>query len=62
MVNLDGCNGSCNTLVDPSGKICVPNKIKALNLNFLNMITRIKNIKKIYKTYLNVVLNATLMV
>ena len=26
MVNLDRCTESCNTLDDPSGRICVPNK------------------------------------
>ena len=24
MVNLDRCNGSCNTLANPSGRICAP--------------------------------------
>ena len=40
MVNLDRCNGSCNFLDDPSGRICVPNKADDINLNVFNMITR----------------------
>ena len=39
MVNLNRCNGSCNSLNDTSNKICVPNKIEDLNLNVFNMIT-----------------------
>ena len=40
IVNLDRCNGSCNFLDDPSGRICVPNKADDINLNVFNMITR----------------------
>ena len=32
MVNLDTCNVSCNTVDDPSARICVPNKTKNVNL------------------------------
>ena len=39
IVNLDRCNESCNTLDDPSGKICVPNKTD-VNLSGFKMITR----------------------
>ena len=31
LVSLNRCCGSCNTLDDPSGKICVPNKIEDEN-------------------------------
>ena len=37
MINLDRCNGSCNTLDDPSDKICVPNETENLNLRVLNI-------------------------
>ena len=33
MVNLDRCNGSFNTLDDPSGRICVANKAKYINID-----------------------------
>ena len=39
MASLDKCNGSCNTLDDPSCRICVPNKTKHVNLNVFNKIT-----------------------
>ena len=38
MVNLNIYNGSCNTLNDPSDRICVPNKIKGIELSVLNTI------------------------
>ena len=37
MINLDRCNGSCNTLDDPSDKICVPNETENLNLRVFNI-------------------------
>ena len=47
MVSLDRCNGSCNTIVDPSARICVLNKTENVNLNAFNMITRINESKKL---------------
>ena len=35
MVKLDKCNESCNTIDDPSGRICVEKKTEDLNLNVL---------------------------
>ena len=37
MVNLEKCNGSCNTLDDLSGKMSV--LIKTKNVNFFNIVT-----------------------
>ena len=36
MVNLNRCNGYCNTLDDPSGRIYVPNKTENMNLDNKN--------------------------
>ena len=36
MFTLDRSNGNCNTLDDPSGKICVLNKTEGVNLNVFN--------------------------
>ena len=51
-VNLDRRTGSCNTLDDLSGRVCVPNKIEVLNLHVFNgngnRNKRIKNINKAY--------------
>ena len=49
MINLDRCNGSCNTLDEPSGKICVPNKKEDINLYVFNMITEINETKNLTK-------------
>ena len=38
VVKSDRCVGSCNTLNDLSNKVCVPNKIKDLNMHVFNMI------------------------
>ena len=36
MFSLDRSNGNCDTLDDPSGKICVLNKKEDVNLNVFN--------------------------
>ena len=38
-VKLDKCAGSCNTLVNLSNRVCVPNKTEDLNIHVFNMIT-----------------------
>ena len=45
MVNLDRCNGICNSLDDPSGRICVSNKTEDVNLSLFNMLIRINESK-----------------
>ena len=49
MIKLDRCNGSCNTLDDPSKKICNPNKVEHFNLHVFNKITRINESKALTK-------------
>ena len=49
MVNLYRCNGSCNTLNDPSDKICAENKIEDVNLSVFNMTTRKNESKTLAK-------------
>ena len=49
MVKLDRYNGSCNTLDEPSGKICVANKTENINLKVFKMITRINESKTLKK-------------
>ena len=48
-VKLDRCDRSCNTLIDLSNKVCVPNKIEDLNLNVCNMITGINESRTLTK-------------
>ena len=38
-VELDKCVGSCNSLIDLSNKVCVPNKKDDLHILVFNMIT-----------------------
>ena len=40
VVNLDRCDGSCNSLDDLSNRIYVSNKTEDLNAKVINMITR----------------------
>ena len=49
VVNLDKYNGSYNSLNDPSGTKCVPNKTEDVNFNFFNMIARINELKILAK-------------
>ena len=49
MVSLDRGNGSCNTLDNPSDRICVPNKTEDINLKVCNMITTINKGKAFTK-------------
>ena len=35
MICLDRCDGSYNTVEEPFGRICVPNKIEDVNLKIL---------------------------
>ena len=48
-VNLDRCDGNCNTLDELSNKVCVPNETKDLNLNVFNMVTGIKESRTLTK-------------
>ena len=49
MITLDKCNGSCNTLSQIFGRICVPNKTEDINVNAFNLITRTSESKILIK-------------
>ena len=49
MINLDKCDGSCNSLDDLSDRICVSNKTEDVNAKVFNMITRISESKSLVK-------------
>ena len=49
MVSLDRCHGSCDTLDNPSGRICLLNKRKKVNLNVFNLISRINESRRLTK-------------
>ena len=50
-VKLDKWVGICNTLIDLSNKVCVPNKTENLNIHVFNKITR-KNESKVLTKYI----------
>ena len=45
IINMNSCVVSCNSVEDPFGKICVPNKIEEVNLNVFNMVKEITESK-----------------
>ena len=49
MVSSDECGGICNTIDDPSSRICVPNKADDENLNVFNMIKEKNESKSLIK-------------
>ena len=48
-VNLNSCNGNCNTFDDRSSRVCVPYKTEDLNLNILKVNAGINELKKLMK-------------
>ena len=48
-VKLDKCVGSCNSLIDLSNKVCVPNKKEDLHILVFNMITGKNELKTLTK-------------
>ena len=46
IISMSWCNRSCNTVEDPVGGICAPNKMEDLNLKIFNIIKE-KNESKI---------------
>ena len=43
IISLDRCDGSCSTVEDTFGTICVLNEIEEKNLKVFNMIKKIMN-------------------
>ena len=48
-VKLDRCFEGCNTLLDLSNQVCIPDKIDDLNLSIFNMFTGIDELKTLAK-------------
>ena len=46
VVSVNKCDESCNTIEDPIGKICFPNKVKDVNLKKCNIFERAKGINE----------------
>ena len=39
-IKINRCKGSCNTINKPCAKICVPEKIKNINVKVFNLLSR----------------------
>ena len=39
MISIEKCSGSCNSFDNLSTKICIPSKIKDINVKIFNMVT-----------------------
>ena len=46
-VQVNKCNGSCNTLDNPMAKLCVPNVIKRLNMQVYNFLMRLNETRNV---------------
>ena len=40
-VSVNDSGGSCNTINDPYARVCVPDKVKSMNVNVFNLMSRI---------------------
>ena len=45
VISMNLCNGSCNTVEDPFGRVCIPDKIENVNLKVFNVIKSINESK-----------------
>ena len=39
-IKINKCKGSCNTIIDPHVKLCVPDIIKNINVKVFNLMSR----------------------
>ena len=46
-VQVNKCSGSCNTLDDPTARICVPNIIKNVNIKVYNILMRLNETRNV---------------
>ena len=49
LISMDRCDGSCNTVKNPFGRICVPNKMEGVNLKVFNTIKGINESRTLAK-------------
>ena len=47
-VLVNKCSGSCNTLDDPMGKLCVSNVIKRVNMKVCNFLMRLNETRNVF--------------
>ena len=57
-IKINRCKGSCNTINDPYAKICVPGKIKNINVKVFNILSRTNETRHIkWHKHVNVYAN-----
>ena len=44
-VIVNTCRGSCNTIDDPYARVCVPNKVKNVNIKVFSLMSRLNETK-----------------
>ena len=49
IISLDRYDGSCNTIGQISGRMCIPNKTGEIKLKVFNMIKQTSKLKTLYK-------------
>ena len=40
-VSVNKCGGNCNIIDDPHVRVCVPNKVKNMNLKVFNLMSKV---------------------
>ena len=39
-IKVNKCSGSCNNIIDPYAKLCVPSSIRNINVKLFNLMSR----------------------
>ena len=46
-IKINKCKGSCNTINDPYGKLCIPDTFKIINVKVFNLMSRTNETRRI---------------
>ena len=39
LTSVNKCGGTCNTIDDPYAEVCIPNKVKNMNIKVINLMS-----------------------
>ena len=42
LTSVNKCGGTCNTIDDPYAEVCIPNKVKNMNIKVFNLMSGVK--------------------
>ena len=48
-IKISKCSGSCNSIKNPCGKLCVPDVVKNLNVKLFNLVSGTNETRRISK-------------